>query len=720
MGRFLSPNWHRVAELKPRLGEHAQVHRHRYRGELWYVIDDRHAGRVHRFTPAAFQFLARLNGERTVDAVWREAVRVLGEQAPGQEDIVQLLGQLHANDLLKCDVLPDTGELFARYNKQSRSLWFSNLKNPMSIRIPLWDPDEFLKATLPWVGPIFSRTGLLVWLAVVLSGLVLASEHWNELSKNVSDQVLAAHNLLILGLTFPLVKTFHEIGHAYAARRFGGEVHEIGLLFLVLMPVPYVDASSSAGFPDKWLRAMVGAAGMMVELFLASLALAAWTSVEPGLFRSFLYDVMVIASVSTVVFNGNPLLRYDGYYILSDLIEIPNLGQRANRYWGYLCDRYLFGVREAKPETLDPAERRWCIAYGPAAYAYRCIVMFGIALFLAQEFFFVGVALALWSAFTALVLPVLKGIRYVLANPRLNATRRRAVLATLGLVACLGLLLALLPLPLRTQSEGILWRPERAEVRTGTAGFVHRILVPSGTVVGAGDPLVACEDPVLSAEIAVHRAKVEELKARRNAEWVEDKVQAELTRDELRREEAALARAAEREAKLLVRSPVAGRLVLTQEDDLPGRFYQQGELLGFVVDGSSDIVRAVVTQDNIDLVRRSLRSVEVRFAPGLAETYPARLLREIPAAGNELPSAALGTEGGGTLALDPTAERDRATAVESIFQFDLAIPAAATPSADGVPSYGARVHVRFDHQPEPAVRQIWRRLRQIFLSRSLV
>lgn len=720
MSRFLSPNWHRVAGLKPRLAEHVRIHRHRYRGQLWYVVDDRNAGRVHRFTPAAYRLLACMDGRRTVDEIWRESVRRLDKEAPGQEDVIQLLAQLHAQDVLKCDVLPDTGELFTRYRKQSRSLWFSNLKNPMSIRIPLWDPDGFLKATLPWVAPVFSRFGLLLWLAMVASGVVLASEHWSELAGNISDQVLAAGNLPILGLTFPLVKACHELGHAYAARRFGGEVHEIGVMLLVLMPVPYVDASSAAGFPGKWERALVGAAGMMVELFLASLALWAWIEAEPGLVRSMLYDTMLIASVSTVVFNGNPLLRYDGYYILSDLVEIPNLGQRANRYWGYLCDRYLLGLREAKAEPMDAGERRWFLAYGPASYVYRFIVMFGIALFLAQELLAVGAVLALWSCFTAILLPLGKAIRYVLYNPKLNATRRRAVLASLGLVAALTAMLGAVPLPMRTQTEGILWRPERAEVRTGTAGFVSRILVASGTEVDKGEPLVDCEEPVLISEIAVHRARVAELKARRTAEWIADKVQAEITRDELFREEAALARAEERASKLLIRSPVRGRFVVPDEADLPGRFLRQGELVGFVVDGSSDIVRVVVAQDDIDLVRRSLRGVEVRLASRPDPVHPARLLREVPAAGNQLPSTALGTEGGGSIPLDPTGEPGRNQAMQSVFQFDLAIPSAAVAGMADLPPYGVRVHVRFDHVPEPAARQAWRRLRQLFLSRLMV
>jgi putative peptide zinc metalloprotease protein len=721
MSRFLSPSWHRVAELRPRLAEQARIHRHRYRNKLWYVIDDRAAGRVHRFTPAAYQFICRMDGRRSVDDIWKEAVRILDKDAPGQEDVIRLLGQLHANDLLKCDVIPDTAELFTRFGKQSRSLLLSNLKNPVSIRLPLWDPDRFLRKTLPWVRPIFTRLGFAVWLAVVLMGLVLAGQHWNELTENITDRVLATENLLVLGLTFPVVKAIHEFGHAYSTRVYGGEVHEMGILLLALMPIPYVDATASVGFRSKWQRVLVGAAGMMAELFLASLALLAWTLLEPGLARSVLFDAMVIAGVSTLVFNGNPLLRYDGYYILSDLIEIPNLGMRANRYWTYLANRYLFAVRNAKPGDASTGERRWFVLYAPAAYAYRILVMVSIAIFLANEFFIVGVALALWSCISMFAIPVWKGLSYVLFDPRLNSTRGRAIRVTLGLAAAIAVLLGLVPMPLRTQSEGILWRPEQAEVRAGTSGFVRRVLLPSGTPVEAGEPLLECEEPMLEAEIEVYRAKVEEIKARRMAEWIEDRVKAEITRDELVREEANLARAEERAAKLIVRSPARGRFVLTEEADLPGRFLRQGDLVGFVVDGSGDIVRVVVPQDDIDLVRRSVREVAVRFSHRVGDVRPARIIREVPAARNELPSPALGTEGGGRHALDPR-EPNQDKSLESLFQLDLALPetAASGAAAMTLPPYGSRVHVRFEHRPEPLARQWWRRLRQMFLSRLQV
>src|SRR6185503_10544121 len=193
----------------------------------------------------------------------------------------------------------------------------------------------------PAVAPFWSWWGGLVWLAVVAPAAVHLAVHWTDFSHGVLDRLLTPQNLGMMWLLFPLIKTLHELGHATATKAFGREVHDLGVMLLVVTPVPYVDASAAWAFPGKWRRIAVGAAGMAVELVLASLALYVWLAVEPGLVRALAFHVIVIAGISTLVFNANPLLRYDGYYILADLLEIPNLRARANRYLGYLGERYL-------------------------------------------------------------------------------------------------------------------------------------------------------------------------------------------------------------------------------------------------------------------------------------------------------------------------------------------------------------------------------------------
>ena len=239
----------------------------------------------------------------------------------------------------------------------------------------------------------------------------------------------------MMALSFIVLKALHELGHGYAVKAFGGAVHEIGIMFLVFAPMPYVDASAASEFRSKWRRALVGAAGMIVEVFIAALALYVWLAVEQGLVRAFAYNVMVVAGISTVVFNGNPLLRYDGYYILSDLLEIPNLAQRATRYWGHLVDSYVFRTEGLPEFVATPGERIWLLLYAPASFLYRIAVMLAIAIFIASEYLAVGVAIAIWGIFTGVVLPIGKALWQVFASPRLQRNRTRAVITTCSLIA---------------------------------------------------------------------------------------------------------------------------------------------------------------------------------------------------------------------------------------------------------------------------------------------
>ena len=454
---LLSNWWYRVAMRRPKLRSHARLHRHLYRGEVWYLLQDQASSRVHRFTPAARLIIALMDGRHTVEELWELANRHLGEDAPTQDEIIQLLGQLHAADLLESDVTPDVAELFARGEREERARYFRSYANPMAIRIPLWDPDAFLNRFSGLLRVIWGRWGAAVWLAVVLPAMFLIWPRWPELTNNLSDRVLAADNLLTLYLVFPVVKMLHELGHATATKAGGGEVHDLGIMLLVLLPVPYVEASAATVFKSKYRRAMVGGAGIAVELFIAAIAFYFWLLIEPGLVRATLFNVMLIASVSTVLFNGNPLLRYDAYYILADLIEMPNLAARSTRYWGYLIERYLLGAREAEPPDVSRTEKLWLLIYGFASPLYRIFVTILIALFIAGQFFFIGVLLAIWAVAAMAIFPVIKAIRHLAENPRLRGHRARAVTVISAIVLGFGSFLLAVPMPYHSHAEGVLW-----------------------------------------------------------------------------------------------------------------------------------------------------------------------------------------------------------------------------------------------------------------------
>jgi len=703
--------WYRVETLRPRLRNHVRVSRHSYWGTIWYVILDPTSSRAHRFTVAAYMVIGLMDGKRTVGEIWNLACAKLGDNAPSQDEIVHLLGQLHNADVLQCDVTPDAAEIFDRYQAHGFSKKIAPFMNPLSIKIPLFDPERLLLRLLPLVRPLFGRLGGLLWLLVVGFSLVLAAKHWPELTTDLLDRVLTPQNVILLWFVFPCVKILHELGHAFAAKIWGAEVHELGVMFLVFTPVPYVDVSTSAAFRSRLRRVLVASAGMMVELFVASLALLVWVNAEPGPLRAVAYNVILIAGVSTILFNINPLLRFDGYYIFSDLFELPNLSQRATQCILYFIERYLFQVDTLDEPSDSRQEQLWLVLYSLGSLTYRFAIVAGILFVIAQKSLFLGAIFAALSFFSMIIVPAYKGINYLLNNPRLTRTRHRAFISTGLIGAGLVLLVAVIPFPLRSQVEGVVWLPEHSFVRAETNGFVIALEVPPGATVERDQLLATSNDPLLPANIAVIQAKIEELDARLRSITTDNRVQVGILKEQLSHQQAALARALERQEQLTIKSKADGRFVVAQPEDFPGRFLHQGETMGYVITNDPVTVRVVVPQQTINLVKYRTRGVQARLTKDLDQIFSSPLVREVPSAEEYLPSKILGAEGGGTTAVDPN-EKSATKTFSRMFQFDLELPLAW----DQV-EIGDRVHVRFDHGFEPLIYRGLRLLRQVFLSK---
>jgi putative peptide zinc metalloprotease protein len=708
---LFSPSWYRVAALNPRLRSHVEIHRHHYRGELWYVLQDHASGRFQRFTPAAYLLIGLMDGKHSVQDLWEAGRARLGEDAPTQEEVIRLLSQLHAVNALQTDVLPDTAEMLKRFEKQRYGKWKQNLRSPLFMRFSLLDPERILAFFLPLVRPVFSWAGAVIWLIVVGYGIFLAGLHWPELTENITDRILAPGNLVILWLVFPFLKAFHEFGHAFAVKVWGGEVHEMGIMLLVFTPIPYVDASAASAFRNKRERVLVGAAGMVVEVFIAALALFLWTSIEPGPVRAVAFNIILIAGVSTLLFNGNPLLRYDAYYILADFLEIPNLAQRGIGYIGYMFQRYLLGAKDVEPPFSVPGERVWFVIYTIAAFFYRIFIFTSIILFIAGKFFFVGVLFACWGIFNMFVTPLGKIVRFLFTSPKLRRRRAWAVTASVLFLIGTVALVTFVPVPLGTRAQGVIWIPERAFVRAGTDGFVDRLTVAQGSRIDAGNPVIECSDPFLPAEIRVLEARMQELNALYDTQILSDRVQAEITREEIRQVEAELQDTRQRVEDLIIRSAARGKIVIPMAENLAGKFVRRGELLGYVLNRSAMIARVVVNQADVDFVRQKTLDVKVRFPEKISLKMPARLLREVPAATDQLPSRTLTQEGGGEIAIDPR-DMQGIKAFQKVFLFDIVLP-----PPEGVYNVGGRVYVRFDHGREPLVYRWYRLMRQLFLRR---
>ncbi len=708
MAQMYSPLWHRVEALRPRLKPQVVIERHIVRGHIWYVAQDRLSSKSHRMTPAAYGVLMRLDGNRTVADVWQAAVEAGGEAAPSQDQMIQLLGQLYGMELLQSDTAVDTRELSERKERIQRRQFWQRTQNPLFLKLSLLDPDKFLDRTSHLVRPLVGMGGLVSFLIIIGWLAAQAAIHWDGLTSGILDRALARENLILIVVIFPLLKLIHELGHAYATKIYGGEVHDVGLMLLVLVPIPYVDASHAAAFPGKWPRVLVSAAGMMAELVVAALAMAVWIAVEPGLVRALAFNTLLIAGVSTVVFNANPLLRFDGYFILSDLVEVPNLAQRANAWWTWLVQRHGFGMRQATPPETH-GELGWLIAYAPLAFGYRLAVLGSIAILVGTQYFFVGVALAIWTLVISLVWPLLKAMRFVLLSPALGGRRLRAVSVTSAIIGAVVLALFAMPVPHGTVVRGVVWTPDEARIVAEVQGRFVRFLATPGMAVRRGDPLVQLEDQVLKSQARRALARLAELEHRLMLAETTTPFDIEVIQRQIELLRSEVQEAERKAANLTIVARIDGVMEVSRAADMEGTDVKRGHLFGFVLPEGPRTVRAVVPEGEIDTVRTLTRQVAVRVdGTPWSVTRDANVTRTRPAASRQLPSTALGEPTGGPFPIDPSS-KDGDLSLISFFEVDVELPSSSRAYV------GERAWVRFDHGAPPIAERLWRNLRQLLL-----
>jgi len=703
--------WDRIANTRPRLRSQANIYCHQYRGQPWYVLQDRASALFYRFSSRAYTFIQQLNGHHSIQAIFDGLYATQTSSAPSQQEIIQLLTQLNASDLLQYDQPLDTEELAARRRKQMRNPWLQRVMQPLAMRFPLADPHGWLVRLQPLFSHVYTRTGFILWCLLCVTAAMAALSHWSELSEHWSSRALDPQNIVLLLLLYPVIKVLHELGHGMAVKLWGGEVHEIGIMLLIFMPIPYVDASAASAFVNKWRRIVVGAAGIMVELLLAALSMLIWLNVEPGLIRDITFDVMLIGGISTVLFNGNPLLRFDGYYVLSDWLEVPNLATRSNQYLGYLAKRYIYSIPEPRSPVSAAGERPWFILYGTSAFLYRLFITLTIALFVAGKFFIIGMILALWAVIMQILYPLYRRLVFLFTSDELAGRRQRALSITFIAVLLLFVVTFVVPLPSWTNAEGILRLPEETMVRTNTEGFIVRVLQADGSKVQQDTPLFQIDDPLLQARHKVTQAKLAELEAKKTSQLLVDRTRTAILRDEIATVEAQLADIQQRLDDQIVVSKLDGIFVTPLGKNMIGRFVEQGSLLGYVAAFYDLTVRVAVPQHTLDRVRRHTNSVDVKLAADASRSIPARIQREVPQVSDQLPSSALGSQAGGSIAVDARDETG-VRAMQQVYLLDIALP------RDSLRGYiGGKVYVRFDHIAEPMGLQWLRSLRQLVLRR---
>jgi len=705
--------WYRVADQKPRVSVHARFVRQRHGPTVSYVIDDPAGGHYYRLTESARFFLGLLNGRRSVNEAWEACLAQLGDDAPNQKECLELLAQMQLFGLLVGDqpIAPDmVPERLARFRQQRLT---QRTGNWMFFNIPLINPEPALKAMAPALRVIWGWPGLALWLALVLSAIAVIATHAGQLGSSLNG-ILAPSNLAWLGVLFLLIRAVHEFGHAMACKAMGGRCTEIGVMLIgFLLPLPYCDASSSWKFPESWKRVLVACGGMIVEIFFASIAAYIWAFSEAGLIKTLAFNTMVISGVSTIVFNANPLLRYDGYYILCDLIGSPNLAQRARQTWLFLIQKYVYGVPTLRaPYIRDKTELRMMLVYHALAVPYRLSVTLGILLLISSQYLSVGLLLAFGFGVLWLIWPVVKCAWFLMTSPVLLGRRSRALSISLGAVAAILLLIGAIPLPASSTLPAVVESVGMEVVRVDSAGYVASVNAVPGQVVFEGDVLVVLSNPSLDADARAAHARAAYARAARDDAASRNAASLRIADSILERAESEIAEYERRIDALQIRAHTSGMYAAgggTGLDilNLPGRYLDRGMIIGVIIPEESLVVRAAVTDAKagavIPVLNRGNVPAEVRLIGEAGRTIDGTVERIWPAGSRDLELLQFSAVTGGDLLTNP---KQSDQTLETFTLLDV------RPGSEEGLLPGRRAKVRVQIEPSTLLSRASRRIRQ--------
>ncbi len=718
MGKTFSDNWYRVADLRLALRPTVSVRLHHYRGEPWYVLHERTHNSFHRVNPATWRFLTALNVDTPVDQVWRDSIESHPQETPGQDDVFQLLSSLYRHNLITLSGNADEGLLLEREDQKKRKPVAARMSELMFMRIPLVDPEPLLKKMAPLVRLLLGPVSVTLAILLVAWGLVEliggGARAWNQ-----AQSLLQADNVILLYLAIFIAKGLHELGHAAMCKHFGGEVRTMGVMLLMFTPLPYVDVSSSWALRDARQRALIGAAGMLVDLLLAAVATIIWAHSPPGVVNEIAYNLMFSTAVYTVVFNINPLMRFDGYYILSDLIGVPNLHEQAKTQFNRLFRTGIMRMDDAGVDAKPLPTALGLAGFFVASTLYRLAVMAGIVLFIADAYFGIGLLVAVALMVTTFLQPLQKAWR-ALANPYFLFQHR--LLVRRGGIAFGALVLALLliPMPDNRVVPGVAEAVNLTRVFTESGGMITRVHAVSGSWVEAGTLIVELSNPELELEANGVRAQMRHAQLLEAKSLSEEGVDLQPIRQRIETLEALLASVQKQQASLTVTAAHAGVWISPESGFRRGAWVQRGAELGQVVDDRSHRFVGVIQQEAATiLVHADREDLEIRLEGERELRYRARHLTLVPHSSETLPSAALSPLAGGEIAVtmaDPSGKQS----AEPFFllQAELMAPA-RRPGVDPVRN-GRSGWIRIHLPRSPLAVQAWVRARQFIHRRYQV
>jgi putative peptide zinc metalloprotease protein len=492
------------------------IQRQSYQGRDYWVIKDPISLKYYRFEEEEYALLEMLDGQISPDQIKRRFDYRYAPQKITMQELYQFIGMLYRSSLLVSDAPNQGAELKKRGEKTRSQERRQSLTNILAIRYKGFDPDGMLEVMNRWIGWTFSWPAFCFALMLGISALALIFTQFETFQNKLPsfDDFFAAKNWIWLALMMALTKVIHEFGHGLACKRFGGECHEMGVMLLVLTPCLYVNVSDSWLLNSKWKRAFIAAAGMYVELFLAAIAVFVWWFSTPGMVNQLALNVIFVSSVSTLIFNANPLLRYDGYYILSDLLEIPNLRSKATTILQRTCGSILLGI-EARPDPFLPPKRRWMFGlYSVAAAAYRWLITFSIFWFVYRVlepygFKVLGQMIALTAIYGLLGMPLIKLYKFFSVPGRLGTVKPiRATASAIVGVVVLGAIL-IVPIPHYVYCSFYVQPLDSQNIYVDVPGTLEAIHVEPNQFVEEGQALLNLSSQRLEVQLASMRTKVD-------------------------------------------------------------------------------------------------------------------------------------------------------------------------------------------------------------------
>ncbi|MBU3653463.1 MAG: hypothetical protein FGM44_10320 [Limnohabitans sp.] len=713
-GAIYSDAWYKIAKAHVCLLPGVRATRQIYRGQPWIVLEDAYTHRFFRVTTEAYAFLQTLDLNRTIDEAWQAYLNDHPQHAPGQEEVVQLLSQLHVSNLLCFLDAADNIEIHERVRQYKRKELTSKLLSFLYFRIPLWNPDPFLNRLDVWVRKLPPWLLTLVWSAVVLVGLGAAITRWDQVSDNTQG-AFAWANLPWLYLCLAGMKIVHELCHGMVCKRLGGHVHTVGVMLLVTTPLPYIDTTASWAFPNKWHRVLVSLAGMMADLFMAALGALVWANTGPGLLNSLAFNVMLIGSVSSLLFNGNPLLRFDAYYALADALDIPNFYQKAQQYWVYLADRYLLGSHAAVTPVDVPSERKWLMMYTPLSFFYRLLVSYAIVLFVMDLWLGLGLIMLGLTLGTLVAMPLWKAIKHVL-GPKVQAHRWRAIGVSGALVLVFALGLFAIPFPYSLNAQGVMQYGRYTVLYAPMDAKLEKAVLGNGQHVQAGTPLMWMDRTQVEFELEQTELERDELLAMERQAMFNRQPDRAPLQENIESKHNRIRELQLRLKCLTIEAKHDGHYVTLEGRERIGAWVPMGTELGHVLDTSSGFqFVAVIPQESArELFGATLGSLRLRLAGQADQTFTLNKMSVLPYQRQKLPSAALGWHGGGDIA---TTQDDSHGEKASEEFYEIRLPVDTRDTAHTVLVHGQKGTLNIELPSRTLYERISQSLRQLVQKR---